>query len=317
MKKALLYSASVLMLAAMACNKTDNVAIEGDGLIRFAPVAEDTRALVYQSTLSGETFWVYDFKDGEKYIDNQIKYGTDGWVYVDEVDYLWKNTSHKLFGYSKDFGPLPENQKISYSKVLTTSPATQVDMLYSATVNTTAEAWKHTAGNTKETPVKLNLKHLLSAVSIAVKNGKGSQIVLNTVTVPSISNSGSATVDYSGESVAITYTDPVVGETPFVSGAALKDVPVSAGGLVDILTQALGNPTPYMVWPQTIPAMDIVVKYTKDGSVYEATASIPPVKWDAGKLYNYTLIIGEADDILLNFTVKDWIDGGSEEKYFE
>ena len=317
MKKALLYSASVLLLASVACNKTDSVIGDGDASIRFAPATESTRALVYASTLNAETFRVYDFKDGEKYLDNQIKYGTTGWVYVDEQDYLWKADEHKLFGYSTALGALPETKKITLAKVLTTSAANQADLLYSETVNVSADTWKHTSGNTKETPVTLNMKHLFAAVSMAVKNGKTDAIVLNTCTVPQIANSSTATIDYSGTAVAVSNTTPTAGDTPFVAGATVADVNLTPNALLDILTQAVASPTAYVVWPQTIPAMTIAVTYTMNDRVYETTATIPSVKWEAGKLYQYTLVIGNADDILLNFTVKDWEEGATENYEFE
>ena len=316
MKKTLLYSATVLLLAAVACNKTDNVPAEGDGLIRFAPVAENTRALIYQDNLTSETFQVYDFKDDAKYIEDKIKYVNDSWKYVSEEDYLWKAGSHQLFGYSEAFGALPDSKQITFTKVLTTKPADQVDMLYSQIVNTTADAWKHTAGNTKETPVKLNLKHLFSAVRIAVTNGKTEQIRLNSVTIPTIPNSATATIDYRGSEVAVIIRPaPTAGTTPFVSAAAAANVDISPNGALDLLAQvpATGNPTYFMVWPQTIPDMAITVKYTQNGNIYEATATIPSIQWVAGKLYTYTLNIGNADDILLNFTVKDWIAGNGDE----
>ena len=319
MKKTLLYSACVLLLAALACNKTDSVIGEGDALIRFAPATEDTRALVYQANLNAETFHVYDFKDGEKYIDNTLKYGTEGWVYEDEEDYLWKNGSHKLFGYTKALGALPENKKLTESMVMTTSLASgnQVDYLYSGIVNTTAYDWKHTTGNTKATPVTLHMKHLFTAVSMAVKNAKTDEIVLTSVTVPAIANSGTYTIDYSGEEVAVTTAAPTVAETPFVSAAAAADVTLSAGAQLDLLTQAVANPIPYVVWPQSFPETTVTVTYTMNGNSYEATATLPAATWEAGKLNTYLLSINNADDIMLTFTVKEWQDGGSTEYTFE
>lgn len=318
MKKTLVYSAIVLLLAAMACNKTDSTVSEGEGHILFAPAAEATRALVYQETLTGEQFRVYDFKDGAKYIDDQIKYGTTNtWEYVSGDDYLWKAGTHNLFGYTAALGALPDTKKLSYTKELTTAAANQYDLLYSTIVTTTADAWKHTTGNTKTTPVKLNMKHLFAAVEMVVKNGKGSTIKLNSVTVPSIPNSATATIDYSGTDVAVSIPAPTAGTNPFVSAAAVADVDMTDGALLDILTQAVQTPAPYVIWPQTIPAMTIAVQYTQNGSTYNTTATIPSTTWEAGKLYTYTLLIANAEDILLTFTVKEWQDGGSETAEFE
>ena len=317
MKKSLVYSAIVLLLAAMACNKTDSTVSEGESHILFAPAAEATRALVYQDNLTSEQFRVYDFKDDVKYIDDQIKY-EEGWVYVSGDDYLWKAGTHKLFGYTTALGALPENKKLSYTKELTTALANQADLLYSGIVTTTADTWKHTTGNTKTTPVKLSMKHLFAAVEMAVKNGKGATIQINSVTVPSIPNSATATIDYSGTDVAVSIpTAPTAGTNPFVSAAAIGNVDLTDTAQLDILTQAVQAPAPYVVWPQTIPAMTIAVQYTQNGSTYNTTATIPSITWEAGKLYTYTLLIANVDDILLNFTVQDWVDGGSETAEFE
>ena len=136
MKKALIYSAMVLLAGAMACNKTDLV-LSGDGHIRFAPTGVETRALVTNDNIQAETFQVFDFIGTTKYIDETISYNTttSTWDYASGVDYLWKAGTHKFFGFTQNAGTLSANV-LTVSKTLTTAEADQADLLYSEVFST-------------------------------------------------------------------------------------------------------------------------------------------------------------------------------------
>ena len=51
MKKALIYSAMILLAGAMACSKNDHV-LSGEGRILFAPADAGTRALVTNGNIT-------------------------------------------------------------------------------------------------------------------------------------------------------------------------------------------------------------------------------------------------------------------------
>lgn len=320
MKKTLFYSLAVLLLASAACNKTE-VVVSDDAMIRFAPANESTRAELIkdEAALQAVTFQVYDFKDGAEYINNKIKYdtATSSWAYVDEEDYLWKATEHKLFGYTSSLGLLASADKtVTYVATLTTD-ANQTDLLYSDIVTVTADEWKHTAGNTKDTPVTLTMKHLFSAVSIYVVNNKTSEITLNSVNAPAnIASAGTALINYNGTDVAVSYED-LSSTVSFVTADPLANQNLPSQKTADVLKQAVAEPTTFVVWPQRFPGATITVKYSMGGRSYESSVTLPEVAWERSKNYTYTLVIGDVDDILLDFTVKEWETGSAEEYVFE
>ncbi len=315
MKKALIYSAMVLLAGAMACSKNDHV-LSGEGRILFAPADAGTRALVTNGNITAETFQVFDFMGTTKYIDEQISYdtATSTWAYASGVDYLWKAGTHKLFGFTAGAGTLDENQKVTFTKTLTTATADQVDLLYSEIVTQDAAAWKAIAGNTPDTPVALNFKHTLAAVSVTLKNYTDFEASVTKVTAPAIPNAGSATVDFSGTAPAVTYgavstSGSFVAATPISTATAL-----ASGKTIDVLAMAAADAKGYqMVWPQTLPdgenAVTVTVSYTLNGATFtDKTVTLPADTWVAGQKYDYELQILPSD-IRLVFKVQPWESG--------
>ena len=325
MKKTFIYSIIILLAACLAsCEKNEGPVGAAEGTITFAPSAVKTRALIEdEAALQAVTFKVYDYLDDAEYINNKVAYSDGAWAYTDEQTYLWKNGTHRLFGFSDGLGTLSEG-KVAVSKVLTDQ--TQDDLLYSEIVKTTAAEWKSAAGHTTETPVSLNMKHLLSAVAITVQNFSGNEVTLNSVSKPAIPNSGSATVDFSGDAVAVEYGEVSV-SGDFSTATALSGVTLAAaveaaeatgdtpaveakdGGKADVIAQAVTtDPAYYIVWPQTIEEgseIAVTVNYTMKGKTYNKTVKIPAGTWSAGKKYNYTLQIFPTD-VRLIFKVMPW-----------
>ena len=315
MKKALIYSAMVLLAGAMACNKTDHV-LSGDGHIRFAPTGVETRALVTNDNIQAETFQVFDFIGTTEYINDQITYNaTDAvWDYAHADYYLWKSGTHKLFGFTAGAGTLGTDQKVTFSKTLTTATADQTDLLYSEIVTQDADAWKSTTGNTPDTPVALNFKHLLSAVSIVIHNGTDKDVVINSVSGPAIAGSGSATVDFSGTAPTVSYTTPTVSETtPFVATAFPANTTVAADAVADVLNGGASSKSYQVVWPQAIAegAVSVTVSYTMNGASFtNKVVALPAANWVVGHKYDYVLHILPTG-VKLTFVVQDWnqVDG--------
>lgn len=315
MKKALIYSAMVLLAGAMACSKNDHV-LSGEGRILFAPADAGTRALVTNDNITGETFQVFDFMGTTKYIDETISYdtATSTWAYASGVDYLWKAGTHKLFGFTAGAGTLGEDQKVTFSKTLTTATTDQVDLLYSEIVTQDAAAWKAISGNTPDTPVALNFKHSLAAVSVTLKNYTDFEASVTKVTAPAVPNAGSVTVDFSGTEPAVAYgavstSGSFVAATPISTATAL-----ASGKTIDVLAMAAADAKGYqMVWPQTLPdgenAVTVTVSYTLNGATFtDKTVTLPADTWVAGQKYDYELQILPSD-IRLVFKVQPWESG--------
>ena len=310
MKKAIVFSAIVLLLGFTACNKTDNATFRGDANIRFAPATADTRALIEDATaLQAQAFKVYDDMGGtEYYIDNSIAYdATNGWAYETPASYNWKSGSHKFFGYTKGMGTLTDHV-LSVEKTLTASDD-EVDLLYSKIFSTTAAAWKSDASHTVETPVVLSFKHLFSAVSITLKNCTEYSVTVTSVGKPAIPNSGSADVNFGGTESAVTYGDVAVSGA-FVTATSIGSTALAEGESIDVLSQAKLTSDDlhyYMVWPQTLvaDAVSIAVSYTMNGATYNKTVALPADTWSAGQKYSYVLQILPTD-VRLVFKVDPW-----------
>lgn len=323
MKKTFIYSIIILLAGCLAsCEKNEGPVGAAEGTITFAPSAVKTRALIEdEAALQAVTFKVYDYLDDAEYINNKVAYADGAWAYTDEQTYLWKNGTHRLFGFSDGLGTLSEG-KVAVSKVLTDQ--TQDDLLYSEIVKTTAAEWKSAAGHTTETPVSLNMKHLLSAVAITVQNFSGNVVTLNSVSKPAIPNSGSATVDFSGDAVAVEYGAVSVsgnfstaadlsGVTLAAAVEATDDAEAKDGGKADVIAQAATEtPGYWMVWPQTVAenTIKVTVNYTMSGNTYEKEVALPAATWEQGKKYAYTLAIYPTE-VRLVFKVQPWdsVDG--------
>lgn len=305
MSKKIQYAAMIFALAlAVSCNKIEDKT-SGEAQIRFSPESVETKAMINDAAgLQSQTFKVWDYMGTTAYIDDEVSFANNTWNYPEDHVYVWKDGSHKLFGYTKGAGTWANN-KLAVSKKLTTDNDDQVDLLYSKVFATTAEAWKAIDGNKWNTPVPMHLKHLFSAVSFTVKNATTSAVVLNSVSV-SIPNSGSATVDYSGDEVSVTYGEVSV-DGSFISATPLSNLTVASNGLVDVLGQAAGDGAYMMVWPQTFAEGELTVnvRYTMNDQSYNKDVKIPAVTWAAGNKYGYVLQILPTE-VRLVFEVQPW-----------
>lgn len=311
MKKAFIYSAIVLLAAGTACNKTDSV-LPGDGQIRFALTSPETRALVENVTdlQNNQTIKVFDFLDGTNYFDadETVSYSSGAWNFDSGKGYTWKTGSHRFFAYTKDNACAISGTVVTVSKTLTTAEANQADIVYSG-LNVTKTSEEAKADN--YAPVRLNMDHLFSAVSMLVKNGTTDAITVNSVSA-NIPNKGTATLDFTKPAEGDDATKVTYGEVSldgqYVVGTALSNVEVAAEGLVDVLGQGSATAETYwLVWPQTIAedAVSVTVSYTQNESSYSKVVKIPAIAWKAGNKYSYTLTI-YPNDVRLVFQVMPW-----------
>ena len=312
MKKTFIYSIIILLAACLAsCEKNECPVGAAEGTITFAPASVETRALIEDAAaLQAQTFQVFDYLDGKQYIKNTVSYASGAWTYGDEQTYLWKNGTHKFFGFTQNAGTLSANV-LTVSKTLTTAEADQADLLYSEVFSTKAADWKADAAHTVDTPVALHMKHLFSAVSITLKNCTDYEASVTKVTAPAIPNEGSATVSYAGNAADVTYTTPTVStSSSFVSATPINAATALASQKsIDVLKMAAADAKAYqLVWPQTLAkdAVTVTVSYTLNGTTYtDKTVTLPADTWEAGKKYDYELQILPSD-IRLVFQVMPW-----------
>lgn len=307
MKKTFIYSSIVLLLAAVACNKTASTVSEAP--IRFAFATDATRSLVENLTdLQKQTLQVYDeMTAGTYYINDKVTYSDGTWNFVSGNAYTWRTGNHKFFAYTDGAGTFASNV-LTVEKTMTTADANQVDLLYSDIVKKT-EADAGAA-------VTIPMNHIFSAVSIMVKNGTTETVTVNKVTVPAIKNNGSATIDFSGDATTVTYGTLTAASTAFAPG--VTNVELATNKLTDAFaTGAATEATSvyWLVWPQTVAkeALTVGIEYTKDGSKYTSELKLPAaeIEWKAGYKYLYTLVINP-HDIRLEFTVTEWVENEEE-----
>lgn len=329
MRKTIKYIATALILVlAASCNKTDEI-LSGDALIRFAPQSIGTKATVDNATgLQNHAFAVVGLLKQpsatafQSNFQNTISYVNGGWEYGTAAKYIWKPGTHKFFAYTNGAGTLGTDNKLTVSKVLTTSDEMTSDLLYSSPFASTADAWKaaHTA---LDSPVPLYFHHLFSAVSIAVKNCTSNAVTVKSVSAPAILNSGSATIDFtSADSTSVEYGAVSAGTPAFVTATPISDASIALGEneMIDVLKMAkVAAPDTaasyQVVWPQTLGegdnAVKITVSYTMtvDGvsKDYENTVSLPADTWEANSKYEYILQILPTD-VRLVFIVQEWED---------
>lgn len=302
-------AAALAVVLAASCNKIEG-GFSGEDLIRFAPQSIGTKATVDSDEgLQAQTFAVVGLLDNASNFQNAIAYSGGSWNFVTEAKYPWNNGEHKFFGYTDGAGTLSSN-KLTVSKVLTTADDSQTDLLFSDVFTSTAAAWKaaHVMGDC----VPLHFRHLLSAVSVTLKNCTENDVTVTSVSAPAFPNSSSATVDFTTATdgvPAVTYGDVAV-DGDFVTATALSSTPLAGGEIIDVLTQAKADAGSYhVIWPQTLPdgenAITVSVAYTMNDKEYTAEVALPADTWAANSKYDYVLQILPTD-VRLQFDVQPW-----------
>lgn len=184
--------------------------------------------------------------------------------------------------------------------------------------------------NEKGRAVAMNMNHLFSAFSISLSNQSNKKITVKEVILKHIDKQGNATINYSdnietgdGKVVYdITESDNSTGS--FLTYGTNPGYEVAMGSVKrNIFSPEAQEKQYYMVWPQNLPVLNfatedeeekaepslfpLVLRYTVEGdnTVITKKMKIPHTNWEAGKKYNYEVLI--ADKIVtLNYTVKDW-----------
>lgn len=335
MKKTILYSSLILVLGAIACNKTDEIVPKSDALISIS-TGIDTKSFIGDQDLlqSNATLHIMDFVGTEKYIDDNITYvaatteGEEGaWDFVEGHSYTWKNGDHKFYGWLVKDGSLTvsptytqASHSLSYSKALTTAAADQADFLYSDVIKRNPSA----AGGKAAVP--LQFSHLFSGIRISLTNSLGKQITVKSVSISGLKNSATGNITFGdptetnakGTSVSI---DNLAESGSFISATALTNQALADGGKIDVLSQSVlgadadATAAAYMIWPQLMDgtAKVTVVYNTGEEGAADKTRVVDLAIPDGNNFktmaaayrYSFDLKI-VSNDIQLTFVVADW-----------
>lgn len=275
----------------------------------------------------GNRIKVYDYVDGSStpYIEDHIgpevpgsalAGATDGVWPFEKGPHQWTPGTHKFFGWlSKDVSSrtdlTPESlisSGFSYADQTLTIPAItmgpttpQFDFMYSDIFTT----------EPINTPVQLKFSHLFCAVSFGIVNDASSDVSISNFNVTLYTNK-KATVDYSGSTVAVNYTNTASSPATFrtSSGGTLSGM---SSGISAMWTNAFAPADTerqyILMWPQTkaeLSACKINIRYTLNNQSYNQSLAFPEMELNAGQKYHFDIFIADKAPIRINYLVVDW-----------
>ena len=338
--------ASAVLALLPGCRRTITIDEPLPAQISFAPGGLQSRAMIESGDLAttGTRLRVYDYVtgfegtiDGQnggnpysrndvfQFFNDQIQYDPTAswaWKYLSGRNYRWtRKGTHSFFGWmEKDaksnlqmsdlFGSTPTlaaNRTLSIPEVTFTTQSAQFDFSYSDIVSRNVEA----SGFDGSSPVPLALSHLFSAICITFDNRSDTTVTVNSISIPNFPNKGSATLNYSGNSVSVEGINPVAGATPFYDSSTLSGVTLRQGQQYNIFNGVEDDLTYYLTWPvpqSTIspstpvgedPESEsiiyassdslILVNYTIGGLQYSAKGKFPAEPLTAGKKHHINI----------------------------
>lgn len=340
---------SMLCMAFGAC--TDDAPMDvpiSDQQIQFAANTASSRNFLDEGSLAtiGSRITLYGFHDDESMdLDGKaLTYtnvgGENSWKVMNNgttpQKYYWAESGvYKFYSWLAydAAGKLTIPDGWNYQDRKLTIPSTIVDKNYNQFDFIYSDVHVRnlnvlTSDLEKYATVPLEMKHLFSSISIGAINTTEEDVIIKKVALEGIHEFGSAELDYSGNSVNVTYRQTSTQRTndePFIE--SIK-IPIAENDsayysyLLPKVNGVIGNAFEgatakkyYMIWPQdstvvspkTDTAKDslLVVEYETGGVQYKKRAKFPAMVWEAGKKYHFDIQF--ADKIVeLRATVNPW-----------
>lgn len=359
---------SAVILAAASCTKTHTEELPDTPMpiSISATDATTTKALLEKGTFNtdGNRIQVYDIHTAA---DNSTSVYIDAyagpdvashssqhvpgrtWPFEDKttgegVSYNWTPDGvHKFFGWlAKDanFGTTPMTPEayfgsgFSYEANTTTltipattmtPTSTQFDFLYSNIY--TRDLNSATPDFTS--PVPLEFKHLFTAFSIGAWNTSDSQITITKFELRNLKNNKSATINYSGNDVVVTYGTSSAAATVYRQ-LENETYSIAANDKVANIFKGTGAAQEFtLMWPQAVEDVHstgtitesetgetiypedykMYIEYTvtagEDVSNLTKSLNFPELAWEAGKKYHFDVTF--ADKMVeLIASVNEW-----------
>ena len=329
-----------MLLSALSCTKESGPEAGSDELIAVGAQVAETKAMLDGKFNRSSTITVYDWLDptsgNDRYHMENVGVQYDGseWSYVVDYPHRWEEGKHKFFGWiTKDAGMNMTsdaffgtdfkfaNQVLTIPEKKMDASAAQFDFVYSDIYNREYYKSDLTSGRY----VELNMKHLFTAVSIGVENSTSSFVKIEEFRIENIPDTRSATINFSGDATAVTYSDWKNGAT-MKRELGVQPYEVSPGIIRgDIFTGSIDEK--YMLlWPTeakylhstdrletdasqgnvTYPTTwKMYIKYSIGNTPYEKRINFPNSSWEAGKKNLLTIVF--ADKMVdLKVEVKEW-----------
>jgi len=321
-----------------------------DQEIVFETEARSTRSFINNESLetTGTQLCIYGFHD-----DNPLSEGTamklqgkaltfadDKWLVMEDdipLHFYWAESGkYKFYGWlaydaaGKLATPSTwtynaNNKLLSIPSTVVNKDYNQYDFVYSDVHNREFDA--STPDNIKYAEVPFALNHLFSAISIGAQNSSSEDVIITKVALEGIHDQGSANIDYSSNSVVVTYSTSMhrSSDTPFVAYDNVDGYLIKKGnGIVGNAFTNATNKSYYIIWPQkkeilapTTPvsgdaerefaATDslLVVEYSIADTKYRKRVKFPDMDWEAGKMYHFDILFADKM-VVLEATVNPW-----------
>lgn len=350
---------SALLISCAQDIELDPNANTAENEIVFQTADPTTRGLINNLGTLGTKITLYGYHGNTPLANGQNKvllgknltYTTinenNQWAVMDNagnrLTYFWEgedNQPYRFFGwlnYDATGGlSLPNNWTYDPDTKTFTIPEgtvlnkdyNQFDFLYSNVDERTLNA------NNKRQPVKMNMNHLFTAFGIGITNTSEDNIVVKSVTLRTIHDKGSATIDFRQTPCLVNYGTTSISRTPITN----PFISYSSTEGYTVFNDESGNPNAknnifnpdatakeyYIVWPQAesvFPKLTfandeaeaaapdtsfpLILEYVADGQTIKKRMQLPKMAWVPGKLYYFDVLV--ADKLVeIITTVKDW-----------
>ena len=347
---------SMLCMALGAC--TDDAAMDvpfSDQQIQFAASTSSSRSFLDNQSLAtlGTQINLYGYHNDTpmdlngKPLTFANVAGENSWRVMEGTvpqKYYWAETGvYRFYGWlAYDAAgklSMPEGWNYQEAETKLTIPKTKVDKDYDQFDFIYSDVHVRnlnvlTSDVERYATVPLEMKHLFSSISIGAINTTEEDVIIKKVALEGIHEFGSAELDYSRNSVNVTYYETSTlrseGE-PFIE--TIK-IPITENNLeyysylLPKVNGVVGNAFEgatakkyYMIWPQAATVISptnlvegekyqstdslLVVEYETGGVQYKKRAKFPDMAWEAGKKYHFDIQF--ADKIVeLKATVNPW-----------
>ncbi len=293
---------ALLLLSIAGCQKDIPAATDMPDIRFGLHISEgtDTKALLENEDIltAGTQVKVYGFADEDldghteggvagttKLNSGQtIQYSAAGWSFTSNELYQWKyEQTHKFFGWlAKDAKSNIEaatffGSGFAFNTNVLTVPAKTLGISTSNFDFAYSEIVSRSSSDADYSTVELELNHLFSSFSLSATNYSAKQVTIKRIEIHGLQDGKSATINYSGSDVAVTYSGgSVTNHTLFNGTLSLSAAGTSGDAMANVVNTPSTTPAYFLVWPQT----DMTYSGTPDG-----VGNPAPVAADADEPY--------------------------------
>lgn len=348
---------SALLISCAQDIELDPNANTAENEIVFQTVDPTTRGLINNLGTLGTKITLYGYHGNTPLANGQNKVllgkdltyttinGNNQWAVMsgeNRLTYFWEgedNQPYRFFGWlnydatgglslPNNWTYVPGTKTFTIPETVINSTYNQFDFLYSNVDE------RILSPNNKRQPVTMNMNHLFTAFGIGITNTSEDNITVKSVTLKTIHDKGSATIDFRQTPCLVNYGTTSISRTPntepFISYSNTTGYTVyNDESEFPNVKYNIFNPNAtakeyYIVWPQAedvFPELTfandeaeakepdtsfpLILEYVADGQTIKKRMQLPKMAWLPGKLYYFDILV--ADKLVeIITTVKDW-----------